>query len=102
MAYTIDGFISPLGMIVIDILDGGEEPVLTLTTEILTGHVAVYHCDQAWRIKANPGWALSEKMQALIYLIQEADLPEDLRQVGIAASRVSASYPCFERVNAAA
>ena len=41
MAHYISSFISPLGMILIEILDGENNPVLALTTEVLTGHVAV-------------------------------------------------------------
>ncbi|MBR9766369.1 MAG: hypothetical protein GYB53_23370 [Rhodobacteraceae bacterium] len=54
MAYVIDSFISPLGMILIELLDGEKKPVLTLTTEVMTGHVAVYYGDQIWRVEANP------------------------------------------------
>ena len=85
MAYTIDRFISPLGIILIELLNGGEEPILTLTTEILTGHIAVYHGDRIWRTEADPDWTLSETAHALIDLMQEADIPEDLREIGIAA-----------------
>ncbi|SEK10326.1 hypothetical protein MAA5396_04831 [Marinovum algicola] len=85
MAYYISSFISPFGMILINILDGGEEPALKLTTEVLTGHVAVYHGDQIWRVEANPDWSLGETAQALSDLAFEAEIPEELRTLGIAA-----------------
>lgn len=100
MAYTIESFISPLGLIFIDILNGGEEPVLTVTTEVLTGHIAVYHGGRIWRTEADPDWTLSETAQALIDLTQEADIPEDLRELGIAALQNSASRPWFGMVSA--
>ena len=100
MAYTIDRFISPLGIILIELLNGGEEPILTLTTEILTGHIAVYHGDRIWRTEADPDWTLSETAHALIDLMQEADIPEDLREIGIAALQTSASRPWFGMVSA--
>ena len=85
MAQYISSFISPLGMILIEILDGENNPVLTLTTEVMTGHVAVYHGDRIWRIKADPDWSLGEIAQALCDLAFEADIPEDLRTLGVAA-----------------
>jgi hypothetical protein len=72
-------------MILIDVLDGGKKPVLTLTTEVLTGHVAVYYGDQIWRVEANPEWSLGETAQALCDLAFEAEIPEELRMLGIAA-----------------
>ena len=85
MAHYIDSFISPLGMILIEVLDGENNPILTLTTEVLTGHVAVYHGDLIWRIEVDPDWSLGEIAQALCDLAFDADIPEDLRTLGIAA-----------------
>lgn len=85
MAHYISSFISPLGMILIEILDGDSNPILTLTTEVLTGHVAVYHGERIWRVKADPDWSLGETALALFDLAHEVELPEELRTLGLAA-----------------
>jgi len=102
MAHYISSFISPFGMILIEILDGENNPVLTLTTEVMTGHVAVYHGDRIWRIKADPDWSLGEIAQALCDLAFEADLPEDLRTLGLAALQNSLTKLCARLASATA
>ena len=102
MAQYISSFISPLGMILIEILDGENNPVLTLTTEVITGHVAVYHGDRIWRVKADPNWSLGDTALALFDLAHEVDLPEDLRTLGLAALQNSLTKLCARLASATA
>ncbi|MBL3706176.1 hypothetical protein GI582_26295 [Sulfitobacter sp. BDSS02] len=91
MAHCIISFTSPCGRIFVDIFDGEKKRLLKLTTELRTGHVAVYHGDQVWRSEADPAWSLGETAQALCDLAFEAEIPEDLRRLGIAGLEHSIS-----------
>lgn len=90
MAMTANTFTHEMGAILIEIFDG-DDLVLTLTTELSTGHVAVYFAGKIARSSAEDDLPLDRKAQALADILAFLDVGEDLAE--FARNRLSEEFP---------
>ncbi len=70
-----------MGLILIDFHAPSGRNIASFTTEILTGHVAVYHRDKIWRSAVEGDWEINIIARQLSELIQRCDAPAWLRVI---------------------